>query len=169
MAEPGALGGWVSGKFRHLAHPRLRRMKVVAIHIAPGSRLPMRAVDVVQAEAGKGLAGDRYHGTRHRHVTVQSQEALDRAAADLGHDFPCSATRRNVTVDAGDIPDRPGARFRLGEVDVEVVRVAAPCRLMDDGIGRGAAAALRGRAGSVCRILTSGTIRVGDQVDTDVT
>ena len=125
----------------------------------------MRSVEYVAAEAGKGLVGDRYHGSRHRHITVQSQEALDAAAAVLGHDFPCDATRRNLTVDTGSIPARPGDRFRIGEVDVEVVRVAAPCRLLDDGIGPGAAAALRGRAGSVCRILTSGTIRVGDVVE----
>ena len=125
----------------------------------------MRSVEDVTAEAGKGLVGDRYHGSRHRHVTVQSQEALDIAAAQLGHEFPPSSTRRNITVDTGRIPDRPGDRFRIGTVDVEVVRVAAPCRLLDDGIGPGAAAALRGRAGSVCRILTSGTIRVGDPVE----
>ena len=128
----------------------------------------MRSIAEVQAEAGKGLAGDRYHGSRHRHVTVQSQQALDLAAADLGHEFPAGATRRNITVDAGTVPGRPGTRFRIGDVEVEVVRVAAPCRLMDDGIGPGAGAALRGRAGSVCRILTSGTIRVGDPVAADV-
>jgi MOSC domain-containing protein YiiM len=140
-------------------------MKVAAIHIAPGRRLPMRAVDDVVAEAGKGLVGDRYHGSRHRQVTVQSQQALDLAADELGHPFPCSATRRNVTVDTGELPTRPGTRIRIGEVDMEVVREAAPCRLMDDGIGPGAAAALRGRAGSALRILTSGTFRVGDTVE----
>lgn len=56
-------------------------------------------------------------------------------------------------------------RMSIGEVEVEVVRVAAPCRLLDDEIGPGAAAALRRRAGSVCRVLTSGTIRVGDTVE----
>lgn len=125
----------------------------------------MRPVGDVVAEAGKGLVGDRYHGSRHRHVTVQSQQALDLAATDLGREFPCSATRRNITVDAGELPTRPGARMRIGEVELEVVRVAAPCRLMDDGIGPGAAAAMRGRAGSVFRILTSGTIAVGDSVE----
>lgn len=140
-------------------------MKIAAIHLAPGRRLPMRPVDEVVAEAGKGLVGDRYHGTRHRHVTVQSQQALDLAAADLGYAFPCSATRRNVTVDTGDIPTRPGARIRVGYVELEVVRVAAPCRLMDDGIGRGAEAALRGRAGSVFRVLGSGSFAVGDAVE----
>src|SRR5690348_12987753 len=125
----------------------------------------MRSVETVVVEAGKGLIGDRYHGTRHRHLTIQSQQQLDRAAEDLGHDFDCRGTRRNLTVDAGEIPSQPGTRMSIGEVEVEVVRIAAPCRLLDDEIGPGAAAALRRRAGSVCRVLTSGTIRVGDTVE----
>jgi MOSC domain-containing protein YiiM len=127
----------------------------------------MRSVGAVVADAGKGLVGDRYHGAKHRHVTVQSQAALDLAAADLGHEFDPGATRRNITVDTGDIPTKPGSRLHIGEVELEVVRVAAPCRLMDDSVGPGACAALRGRAGSVCRILTSGTISVGDPVNSD--
>jgi hypothetical protein len=35
-------------------------VKVLAIHIAPGRRLPMRAVESVGTEAGTGLVGDRY-------------------------------------------------------------------------------------------------------------
>jgi MOSC domain-containing protein YiiM len=127
----------------------------------------MRSLDAVVAEAGKGLVGDRYHGTRHRHVTVQSQEMLDHAADALGYQFDPGATRRNLTVDAGEIPTQPGERLRIGDVELEVVRVAAPCRLLDDVIGPGAAAALRRRAGSACRVLTSGTIRIGDAVTLD--
>jgi MOSC domain-containing protein YiiM len=138
---------------------------IVAIHLAPGRRLPTRAVSSVVAEAGKGLVVDRYHGTRHRHVTIQSQQLLDEAADELGRHVDAGATRRNITVDAGDIPTKPGTRLRIGEVELEVVRVSAPCRLLDDGIGPGAAAALRRRAGSVCRLLSSGTIAIGDSVD----
>ena len=141
-------------------------MRVVAIHIAPGRRLPVRSVEAVVAEAGRGLVGDRYHGSRHRQVTIQSQELLDRAANELGHSFDSGATRRNLTVDAGEIPTQPGSRLVIGEVELEVVRVVAPCRLLDDFIAPGAAAALRRRAGSACRVLTSGTIRIGDSVDT---
>ena len=124
----------------------------------------MRAVDAVDAEAGKGLIGDRYHGTRHRHVAIQSQELLVAAADQLGGPIDAGLTRRNLTVDAGVIPTAPGTRLRVGEVELEVVRVSAPCRLLDDGIGAGAAAALRGRAGSVLRVLSSGRIQLGDDV-----
>ena len=138
---------------------------VTAIHIAPATRLPMRSVTSVEAEAGRGLVGDRYHGTRHRHVTVQSQAALDEAAGELGSPIPASGTRRNVTISHGDVPGKPGARIRIGDVELEVVRRAAPCKLLDDQLGSGAKLALIRRAGSVFRVLTSGTIAVGDAVD----
>lgn len=140
-------------------------MRVAAIYIAPGTRLPTRPVDAVEAEAGRGLVGDRYHGSRHRQVTIQSREALDLAAGQLGFPVDNGSTRRNITVDAGQIPTEPGTVLRIGEVELEVVRVAAPCRLMEDCVGPGATAALRGRAGSACRVLSSGTIRVGDPVE----
>lgn len=139
-------------------------MRIVAIHLAPGRRIPTRPVDSVVAEAGKGLVGDRFHGTRHRHVTLQSREALDAAAGQLGRPVDSGATRRNITVDAGEIPTKPGTRIRIADVDLEVVRVSAPCRLLDDWIGPGAAAALSRRGGSVCRVLSTGTLQVGDDV-----
>ena len=137
---------------------------MVAIHIAPGSRIPTRPVDAVDVEAGKGLVGDRYHGSRHRQVTLQSQESLNHAADDLGHGFDAQATRRNITVDGGDIPAKPGTRLMIGAVEFEVVRDAAPCRLLDDWIGPGAMKALRGRAGSALRVISTDTISVGDSV-----
>jgi MOSC domain-containing protein YiiM len=138
--------------------------RVLEIHLAPGRRLPTRSVPAVEAEAGRGLVGDRYYGAKHRHVTVQARDELDLAAADLGAEVPSGSTRRNITVDHGPVPSRPGEQLLVGPVLLEVVRVAAPCRLLDDWIGPGAAAALRRRAGTVFRILESGTISVGDAV-----
>ncbi len=139
-------------------------VRVLAIHVAPGRRLPMKAVAEVEAEAGRGLVGDRYHGSKHRQVTVQSREQLDAAAVLHGAPIPESGTRRNITLSQGEIPTTAGARLRIGDVLLEVVRIAAPCKLMDDTFGRGAQDALRRRAGTVFRVLESGTIAVGDEV-----
>ncbi|QWC85103.1 MOSC domain-containing protein [Nocardioidaceae bacterium] len=137
---------------------------VTAIFTAPGRRLPMRAQQMVVAEAGKGLVGDRYHGARHRHVTIQSAPLLDEAAEQLGHPVPPEGTRRNVTLSHGAVPTTPGTRVRIGQVELEVVRVAAPCRILDDEIAPGAAAALRRRAGTCFRVLVGGEISLGDAV-----
>lgn len=138
--------------------------RVRDIHIAPGARLPMTSVETVVAEAGRGLVGDRYHGARHRHVSVQSRTQLQEAAEIFGAPIEPCATRRNLTLTEGEIPKTPGTLLRIGDVLLEAVRVAAPCKLLDDGIGRGAQEALRRRAGTVFRVLEGGTIAVGDQV-----
>jgi MOSC domain-containing protein YiiM len=139
--------------------------RVHSIHLAPGRRLPTKSVASVEAEAGVGLVGDRYHGTRHRHVTVQALDDLAAAAEVLGRPVDPGLTRRNITLDHGPIPTRPGERMTIGDVELEVVRIAAPCRLLDDWLGPGAMAALRSpRGGTVFRLLTSGTISVGDEV-----
>jgi len=139
--------------------------RISEINIAPGARLPVKSVTSVQAEAGKGLVGDRYHGTKHRHVSLQSRAALEEAAAELGRPIEPGGTRRNLTIDVGEVPTTPGTRVRVGPVLLEVVRVAAPCTLLNDNLGAGAQAALRRRAGSILRVLEGGTISVGDPVE----
>ena len=74
-------------------------------------------------------------------------------------------TRRNITVSSGEIPKAPGSLIRIGELLLEVVRVAAPCKLLDDTIGPDAQVALRRRGGSICRVLESGVVAVGDGVE----
>ena len=137
---------------------------VAFLHVAPGSRLPMKSLSSVSIETQAGIVGDRYHGSRHRQVSVQSFSSLAEAAAAFGSDVPAGLTRRNVTISSGEVPRDPGALIRIGPVLLEVVRVAAPCKLLDDTLGRGAQEALRRRAGSVCRVLEGGTITVGDEV-----
>jgi MOSC domain-containing protein YiiM len=145
------------------------RPTIVAIHVAKATRLPMRAVDRVDVEAGKGIVGDRYHGTRHRHVSLQSLDALAEATALHGSEVPAGLTRRNLTISHGVVPRAPGALVRIGGpagVLLQVVRVAAPCKLLDDTIGPGAQDALRHRGGSVLRVLEvdgafEGVVEVG--------
>lgn len=161
MAESRA---W--GSLSHANHPRLRDVKVASIHLAPGSHLPMRSIDTVEAEAGKGLVGDRYHGSRYRRVTIQSREALDRTADQLGYEFwtPVRPAETSPWTPATSppSPDRGCASARWSS---RWSSAAAPCRLMEDAVGPGATAAPGGRAGSACRVLSSGTIRVGDPVE----
>lgn len=139
---------------------------VTALWVAPQRHGPMRERSKIVVEAGRGIVGDRFHGTRHRHVTVQSAEALADASERWGATITPQSTRRNITI-AGPVPRGPGVRLEVGGVLLEVVRVAAPCWILDRSVGPGAQEALRRRAGSVFRALSSGTIRLGDPVVTD--
>lgn len=136
---------------------------VHSIHVAPGARLPMQSKPEVVVEAGKGIVGDRYHGTRHRHVTVQTLTELGEAAERHGAPLDPAGTRRNVTLEAGHLDRTPGARMTIGKVELEVVRDAAPCKIIEGVLGRDARLALHKKAGVICRVLRGGVLAVGDE------
>ena len=139
-------------------------MSVVALHVSPATKLDMRAVESIEIATGHGVAGDRYENTRHRHVTIQSSAELAEAAGIFGAPIDPGLTRRNITVSEEPLPTSPGSRIAVGDVRFEVVRVAAPCKLMDFVFGDEAKAALRRRAGVVCRTIEGGTVSIGDAV-----
>lgn len=141
--------------------------EITAIHVAPRKREPVEPVAEAEAVAGEGLVGDRKFGLgRDRSITVVAEEELSKAAAELGQEIAAGSTRRNVTVRGIELSRERGARYRLGDVVIEVVQDCAPCEQMETTVGPGAREALRGRAGIRGRIVTGGTLRVGDRVST---
>jgi MOSC domain-containing protein YiiM len=138
---------------------------VVGIQLAKATRMGMRSVDSAEIETAAGLIGDRYHGSKHRQLSVQSLEELAEAEAAFGRSIDPLLTRRNVTISEGQVPRSPGHRWKVGEVELEVVRDAAPCKMLDMEIGDGARTAMRRRAGVICRVIAGGSLLIGDVVD----
>lgn len=143
--------------------------RVVGLQIAKAARMDMVSVDSIDIETGHGIAGDRYENARHRQVTVQSLEEIALAEAEVGRPLDAVLTRRNITLDGGMMNRKPGARIKLGSndtgwVELEVVRDAAPCKLLEDNLGRDAKLALHKRAGVTYRTLHGGTISLGDEL-----
>ena len=146
-----------------------RAHEVVALQVALASRMPMRPVEEVEILDGHGISGDRYENSRHRQVTVQSLEEIADAEAEVGRPLDAIHTRRNITISSGRLDRTPGARIRIGGddtgwVELEVDRDAAPCKLLEDNLGRDAKLALHKRAGVVFRTIAGGTITIGDAV-----
>ena len=141
--------------------------EVVGLQIALASRLPMREVESIEILDGHGITGDRYENARHRQVTVQTLEEIAVAEEKVGRDLDAVLTRRNITVDTGSLDRTPGSRIRIGSddngwVELEVVRDAAPCKLLEDTLGRDAKLALSKKAGVVYRTISGGSINLGD-------
>jgi len=134
------------------------------IHIAPTHGAAVHALDTVEAVAGSGLRGDRNFG-RERQVTMVCRGELDLAASALGlAGIAPGSTRRNLTVDLPTLPRTPGTRLTIGEVVLEVRRDCAPCETMERSVAAGARLALVDRAGISARVISSGTLTVGDQI-----
>ena len=127
----------------------------------------MRSIERIEILDGHGITGDRYENARHRQVTVQSLEEIAVAEERVGRSLDAVLTRRNITVDVGLLDRTPGSRIRIGSdangwVELEVVRDAAPCKLLEDNLGRDAKLALSKKAGVVYRTINGGSIKLGD-------
>src|SRR4051812_43570465 len=120
-------------------------------------------VDSVECVAGRGLRGDRFFDHKENYkgqVTLFSIEVFQElcAALNLPHARP-TALRRNLLVSGLDLNELIGRQFELQGVLLEGTEECRPCYWMDEALGPGAEAWLRGRGGLRCRILSDGWLR----------
>ena len=144
--------------------------RVEAIIVRGSSREPARSITATVAVAGIGLADDRL-GQRGeaelstRQVTLIQHEHLP-VMAQLAQvsGVDAVALRRNLVVSGINLLALKNARLQVGEAVLEIVGPCQPCSRMEEAIGPGGYAAMRGHGGMTARILTGGPIRVGDAV-----
>jgi len=146
---------------------------VVTLHVAPTGGAPMQRVDQVEAVSGRGVQGDRYFldlgtysnraGTG-RHLTLIESEALGALKTEYAIEIEPHQARRNIVTRGVALNHFVGREFTVGSVRLRGMRLCEPCahleRLSVSGILRG----LIHRGGLRADILTSGPIRIGDDI-----
>lgn len=152
------------------------RGTVVGLAVAPRAGAPVQLLGSATARAGRGLDGDRYAagaGTftprgGHRpgyDLTLVAAEVLDELTA-AGHPVDLAATRRNVLTRGLDVNALVGRTFRIGDVRCVGRRLCEPCVHLDRVSGTALLRPLIHRGGLRADVLSDGTIRTGDPVET---
>lgn len=108
---------------------------------------------------GFGLEGCAHGTPPKREVLFASREHLDAVGVAPG------AIRENITVDGADVQTWPvGQRVRAGDAVFEVTMVCDPCHRMDE-LREGLRAELADRRGMLARVVETGEIAVGDEIE----
>ena len=144
------------------------RLDLIVVRAA--SRAPARIVPATRAIAGIGLEDDRL-GQRGetelstRQVTLIQHEHLDVIArlARVPHVDPIGL-RRNLVVSGINVLALKNLKIRVGEALIEIVGPCHPCSRMEETIGEGGYAAMRGHGGMTARILETGWVRSCDTI-----
>lgn len=141
---------------------------VEAIHVAPVRGELPRAVDRVEAHAGKGLAGNRYYfedgAPAGNALTLIAAEALESFTEDTGIPLSAAESRRNVLTRGIDLNALVGERFRVGAIECEGIELCEPCAHLTSLTHPGVLRGMVHRGGLNADILTDGEIAVGDPV-----
>lgn len=154
--------------------PELNAPHVEAIHLATTAVGPTRPVPETTAVPGRGLLGDRYErgaGTfsdwpKDHELTLVEAEVLEDLAQNHDVHFAPGETRRNLTTRNLRLNPLVGRHFRIGpDVLCEGTRLCEPCDHLERVTNRpNLCRLMKGRGGLRARILTPGTIRVGDAI-----
>jgi MOSC domain-containing protein YiiM len=111
------------------------------------------------AIVGQGLEGCAHAHPPKREVLFVSKEHLDSVGVEPG------AIRENLTVQGDDVEQWPiGQRVRAGEAVFEITMVCDPCHRMDE-LRQGLRAELQGKRGMLARVVESGEVAVGDEIE----
>jgi MOSC domain-containing protein YiiM len=144
--------------------------RVEGIIVRGASRDPARRIDATMAIAGVGLADDRL-GLRGepelttRQVTLIQQEHLPVIAQLARVDaVDPVGLRRNLVVSGINLLALKNSKLQVGDAVLELVGPCQPCSRMEEAIGAGGYAAMRGHGGMTARVISGGAIRVGDAV-----
>jgi MOSC domain-containing protein YiiM len=119
----------------------------------------MDARERVRALQGHGLEGCAHArpGTK-REVLFASAEHLQALGVEPGR------IRENFTIEGADVHEWPvGQRVRIGEAEFEITMVCDPCHKMDE-IRPGLQEELDGKRGMLARVLQTGEVAAGDDV-----
>ena len=119
--------------------------------------------------AGQGLVGN-VDRSRRRQITILERESWDRLMGAFTTTRDPSMRRANLLVSGISLAHTRGGTLRIGDVRLLVGGEVTPCERMDDVLP-GLQEAMRAdcAGGVFTQVLTSGTIRVGDEVAWDET
>jgi MOSC domain-containing protein YiiM len=151
------------------AVPQIGRLQDILIRRAKhGEVLRVSRADVID---GLGLDGD-HRATRRtpdprskRHISLLQAEHLPVIAALIGREaLDAVELRRNLVVAGINLASLQTRRFRIGSVVFDGTGPCHPCSRMESALGTGGFQALRGHGGITARVVSGGSLSVGDAI-----
>lgn len=140
--------------------------RVELITIRPERRATPEVHYELEAIADIGLTGDHYASKGgKRQVTFIMQEHLKVVESLLAlHEIDPLLTRRNIITSGINLLALKGMQFRIGEAVFEHTGECHPCSRMEENYGKGGYNAMRSHGGITAKVIKSGKIREGDQI-----
>ena len=126
------------------------------------------AIDAVTTIAGRGIVGDRYCARDtepSQQITLIECEVIDQFNQETESEFSYEMFRRNLVTEGVQLNNLVGKTFYAGEVRLRGHEICEPCRYLQERLKvTGLVKRLTHKGGLCCEILTSGTIRSGDNL-----
>ncbi len=139
--------------------------EVMWIGVRPERRAPLVTLPTVMIHE-TGIEGDHRAKAGKRAVSLIQWEHLPVIASLAGkQEVTPDALRRNFVVKGINILGLRNRTFRIGEAVLKGTGICAPCSRMEENLGQGGYAAVRGHGGITADIVSPGRVTLHDQIE----
>lgn len=144
---------------------RIMTGQLSGIATKPASRAPMVLHEIADISVEDGLAGDWRGKQKNRQVTVLFAEDWATICNVSGSRMPWERRRANILISDMRNPRTAGGQLTIGEIILQITGETKPCNRMNQAFpGLKMLLTPAWRGGMTCRVLTGGTIHLGDPV-----
>tara|TARA_Y100000748_G_scaffold258758_1_gene225881 strand:- start:45 stop:482 length:438 start_codon:yes stop_codon:yes gene_type:complete len=142
--------------------------KVFKIGITENNNKKVQDVNSIELVANKGIVGDRYFkdfSDPLSQLTLIESENIDYYNNKYNSNIDYLDFRRNIITKGIKLNDLVNKKILIGNVEIEVIDLCRPCRFLQDKLEKkNIIKEFLRRGGLRCRILRSGSVRVGDLI-----
>tara|TARA_A100000164_G_scaffold215529_1_gene191020 strand:+ start:160 stop:597 length:438 start_codon:yes stop_codon:yes gene_type:complete len=142
--------------------------KVFKIGITENNNKKVQDVNSIELVANKGIVGDRYFkdfSDPLSQLTLIESENIDYYNSKYNSNIDYLDFRRNIITKGINLNDLVDKKILIGNAEIEVIDLCRPCRLLQDKLKKdNIIKEFLRRGGIRCRILRSGSVRVGDLI-----
>ena len=142
--------------------------KVLKIGITQNNNKKIDEVNSIDLIANKGIVGDRYFkdfSDPMSQLTLIESENIDDYNRRYNLSIDYLDFRRNIITKDIKLNNYVDKKILIGKVEVEVIDLCRPCRFLQEKLNKNNIIKEFLRKGGLrCRILSSGTIEVGDLI-----
>ena len=142
--------------------------KVFKIGITQNNNKKIDEVNSIDLIANKGIVGDRYFkdfSDPMSQLTLIESENIDDYNRRYNLNIDYLDFRRNIITKDIKLNNYIDKKILIGKVEVEVIDLCRPCRFLQEKLNKNNIIKEFLRKGGLrCRILSSGTIKVGDLI-----
>lgn len=150
---------------RELVNGYAKPGTIMWIGVRPERRAPVLPLSTVLV-AETGIEGDHRVKAGKRAVSLIQWEHLSVIAALANKDAVAPEDlRRNFVVSGINLLGLRNRTFRIGEAVLKGTGICAPCSRMEENLGTGGYAAVRGHGGITADIISPGTVSLQDRVE----
>lgn len=150
---------------RELVNGYAKPGTIMWIGVRPERRAPVLPLSTVLV-AETGIEGDHRVKAGKRAVSLIQWEHLSVIAALANKEAVAPEDlRRNFVVSGINLLGLRNRTFRIGEAVLKGTGICAPCSRMEENLGTGGYAAVRGHGGITADIISPGTVSLQDCVE----